>query len=272
MLIKLWLVSIICFYAKTASSENELEVKGNLTVANLKISSKNNAENGLIFVNKEIEYKLGINEQNELILSKKKKPIISIDSHDNLNFLNTDISVKVLNVENSIKIKNNEQFNMLLHESFTDSSTTIGWTGTNNFNNHISVCGGINLLGGYGYLSQGTILKVFDNLPSHTKIKIKTNFHFIDDWQGETAYLQIKNSEQQQNFFYVWTDTHSQLNKQNSINICGNSIPESKFYSLIDVIFPHTSNKLIVQFGTTNQVNDPNKLSWGISNFQLYII
>ncbi|KAI4837845.1 hypothetical protein MKS88_003263 [Plasmodium brasilianum] len=255
---------------KGVQTENDISVKGSLTVANLQISSKDNRENGITFWSEGTEYKLGLNAQNEFMISKKNKPLISIDEHDNLNFLNPDLSVKVLNIEGNLKIRSISQFQLVVHENFANSSNTKGWSGEN-FDNFTSICGGIHLLGGYGKLSKGRIYKTFENIPSHTQIRIKCNFHFIDNWNNQTAYLKIGRDEKE-DLFYVWTDTHSQVNKENSINICGNSTGESKFFSLIDVIIPHNSSKLIVEFGTNIQKDDPNDISWGISNFQLFIV
>ncbi|SOV74372.1 conserved Plasmodium protein, unknown function [Plasmodium sp. gorilla clade G3] len=266
----LFIYIVLLSFFKNGCCDNELSVKGSLTVANLKISSKNNQENGILFVNEESEYKIGLNERSELIISKKNKPVVTIDEHENLNFFNMDLSVKILNIQGILKIMNVNQFQMFVHEDFSNSSNTKGWTG-DQFFNYTSSCGGINLLGGYGKLSKGEIYKTFENIPSHSQIRIKCNFHFIDNWDNQTAYMKIATDEKEEKY-YVWTDTHSQINKQNSINICGNTTGESKFFSIIDIIIPHNSNKLIIYFGTNIQKDEPNLISWGISNFQIYII
>lgn len=265
-------IFFFCFYilSRVVWSENETSVKGSLTVANLKIASKDNKENGLLFSNNDVEYKLGMNPKNEFILSKRGKPLISIDDHDNLNFLIPDLSVKSLNLEGIFKIMDVTQFHMIVHESFKDSANTKGWKGVN-FDNFISTCGGIHLLGGYGKLSKGFISKEFDNLPVHNEIRVKAIFHFIDKWNNETAYMKIGKSTKEESYF-AWTDSHTQIDTENAINICGNSTGESKFNSLIDVVFPHNSEKLYIEFGTNILEHDPNNISWGISNFQLYII
>ncbi|CDU18830.1 hypothetical protein YYC_05204 [Plasmodium yoelii 17X] len=264
-----FIIFILTFLNKYIQSENDISVNGVLNVSNLKISSKDNRDNGIIFKNQETEYKLGLTPQNEFIISKKNKPMITIDEHDNINFLNPDLSVKALNIDGILKIKNVPQFNMIIHENFSNNSNTKGWIGEH-FDNFTSKCGGINLLGGYGKLSKGSISKTFENIPSHIQIQIKSNFHFIDNWNNQTAYLKIGTDKN--NLFYVWTDTHSNLNKNNSINICGNPTPETKYFSIIDIIIPHNSSTLFVEFGTNIQEDNPNDISWGISNFQLFII
>lgn len=266
-----WTFLTILLFFKKVCNENETSVKGSLTVANLKISSKDNKENGILFANSEIEYKLGLNEKNELVISKKNKPLVNIDEHDNFNIFVPDLSIKSFNLEGVFKIMNISQFQMIVHESFSNSSNTIGWVGEN-FDNFISSCGGINLLGGYGKLSKGKISKVFVNIPNHTEIRVKANFHFIDKWNNEMAYMKIGKDEKEKDFDFVWTDTHVQTDLDNAINICGNTTGESKFFSLIDVIVPHNSEKLVIEFGTNIIEHDPNNISWGISNLQIYII
>ncbi|GAB66936.1 hypothetical protein PCYB_102860 [Plasmodium cynomolgi strain B] len=252
-------------------SENDISVKGSLTVANLKISSKGNKENGILFQSKEVEYKMGMNPLGHFIISRKNKPIISIDEHDNMNLLNQDLVVKTLTIDGIFKVRHVNQFQMIVHEMFSSSTSTKGWLG-DNFDNFTSVCGGINMLGGYGKLSKGRVHKIFENIPSHTQIRIKANFHFIDEWNSHTAYLKVGRDDQE-DLFYVWTDSHSSKGGlENAVNICGNTIGESKFSSVIDVVIPHNSSKLIVEFGTTIQVDDPKTVSWGISNFQLFIV
>ncbi|ANQ08796.1 Uncharacterized protein PCOAH_00030340 [Plasmodium coatneyi] len=251
-------------------SENDISVKGSLTVANLKISSKGNKENGILFQSKEVEYKMGLNPLGQFIISRKNKPIISIDEHDNMNLLNQDLVVKALTIDGTFKVRHVNQFQMIVHETFSSSESTNGWSG-DNFNNFTSICGGVNLLGGYGKLSKGRIRKTFVNIPSHTQIRIKANFHFIDEWNFHTAYLKVGRDDQE-DLFYVWTDSHSQVGLENAVNICGSATGESKFSSVIDVVIPHNSSKLIVEFGTTIQVDDPKSVSWGVSNFQLFIV
>lgn len=265
------IVLTVLLFIKNVSNENETVVKGSLTVANLKIAAKDNKENGILFSNNTTEYKMGINEKNEFVISKKNKPLINIDEHDNLNIFVPDLSIKSFNLEGVFKILNITQFQMIVHENFVNSSSAKGWIGEN-FDNFVSSCGGINLLGGYGKLSKGTIRKVFENIPNHTEIRVKANFHFIDKWNNEMAYMKLGKDEKEKDFDFVWTDTHVQNDLDNTINICGNETGESKFFSIIDVIIPHNSETLVIEFGTNILQHDPHNISWGISNLQIYII
>lgn len=64
MLLK-FIIFILIFLNKYTESKNDISVNGTLNVSNLKISSKDNRDNGIIFKNQETEYKLGLTTQNE---------------------------------------------------------------------------------------------------------------------------------------------------------------------------------------------------------------
>lgn len=87
--------------------------------------------------------------------------------------------------------------------------------------------------------------KYYEKLLKHTHVRIQASAHFIDDWQGETAYLKINDN-------VVWTDTHDQRASRGQFSVCGSpSYPESRLTVPIDVTFPHKSQKLKVSFGST---------------------
>jgi hypothetical protein len=51
------------------------------------------------------------------------------------------------------------------------------------------------MLGGYGKFGGGEVVKTIENLNEHSKIKITANFHFIDAWSGESAFMKINNGK-----------------------------------------------------------------------------
>ena len=51
-------------------------------------------------------------------------------------------------------------------------------------------------------------------------MRITANFHFIDAWIGETAYMKAStgaNGEME----YIWTQYYNSMSTQASINVCG---------------------------------------------------
>jgi hypothetical protein len=60
----------------------------------------------------------------------------------------------------------------------------VGWS-----DNSITTCGGIHMLGGYGKFSGGEVRKTFEGIPTHNRVKVVANFHFIDAWSGESGFM-----------------------------------------------------------------------------------
>lgn len=46
-------------------------------------------------------------------------------------------------------------------------------------------------LGGHCQTAGTTVRRRFDNLPAHSHLRLRARYHFIDSWEGETAFLQI---------------------------------------------------------------------------------
>jgi len=102
-------------------------------------------------------------------------------------------------------------------------------------------------LGGPCQLANGPVRKLFVHLPPHEQVRITARYHFIDNWQGETAYAQI--DEQ-----YVWTQSHrlpaTASSSARGLQLCGSAqYPETRLSSPIDVSLPHASDVLSVAFG-----------------------
>ncbi|KRW98425.1 hypothetical protein PPERSA_12382 [Pseudocohnilembus persalinus] len=136
------------------------------------------------------------------------------------------------------------------------------------FENEISNCGGIHMLGGYGLLADDQIEKQFTEIPSHQFIRIKANYHFIDSWSGETGYMKIGTKENNE---YIWTQSYDYNKAMDSINVCGSQYGEGKLTEHIDVTFRHSEQDLFIVFGSTLN-NDAFDNSYGISNLQIYLM
>jgi len=137
-----------------------------------------------------------------------------------------------------------------------------GWT-----NQTTSQCGGsaVPILGGYGKFAGGSATRNYRQLPDHSEIRIKANWHFIDNWAGEMGFLKLDHQ-------LVWTDSHdSQIANTNAINLCGAPTHEGKFAVPIDVVIPHTATSIAVTFGSNMAHKSPPEASWGISALEIYI-
>jgi hypothetical protein len=106
---------------------------------------------------------------------------------------------------------------------------------------------GLTLLCNTGVNAPGTdaFFKTYDSMPAHTSVRLSGTAHFIDDWQGEVAYLKA-------NDVVVWTASHDQRNTVSQMDLCGSAgFSESRFSVPFDVTLAHTASTLKVAFGTT---------------------
>ena len=114
-------------------------------------------------------------------------------------------------------------------------------------------------------------MKVFDNLPQHSRIKIEANFHFLDSWGGETAFLRVSDNEDLGTLNYAWTDSYDYVSARNSVNVCGRDIGDGKFNTFISFEMIHSYDQLRVMFGTSLE-QKACAASYGISSFRIYVI
>lgn len=153
------------------------------------------------------------------------------------------------------------QWGLVHYDGFKDSEAS-SYT-----NKSITECGGVRMLGGYCQFSAGNSSRLID-LPDHSQIRLKLTWHFIDQWHGETAYINLGTSSTNQT---VWSYTYDLSQSVDPINICGNSdYGEGKFAIPVDITYEHTSNQLLVLFGSTLE-EQPCEKSWGISGIEVYI-
>jgi len=126
---------------------------------------------------------------------------------------------------------------------------------------YILECSGLNIF--TAPVAPGFISKTFKKLPPHRFARIVATVHFVDDWQGETAWLKLDNN-------YSWTETLDQKVAGSQINVCGrNNFPESKFASTLDITIEHSAEKLHVQFGAN--LENGSEAHFGVSSVQIYL-
>lgn len=139
--------------------------------------------------------------------------------------------------------------------------------------NKTTKCGSVFMLGGYGVLASQRLEKTFEEefrdphktSASHTTVRITGEFHFIDAWSGETAFIQLKETEE-----YLWTTNYDLSKTKNGINVCGSDYAEAQLSVHFDFTIPHQKYSLTLVFGTTLE-NDPYENSYGISNLRIYV-
>ncbi|KAL4494955.1 hypothetical protein ABPG72_015655 [Tetrahymena utriculariae] len=163
--------------------------------------------------------------------------------------------------EKDVYVGNVKQWNQIVAENF--------WNEPFNWSiNQITKCGGIYMLGGYGITAKKELQKTFEDIPSHTTIRVTGSFHFIDAWSGEAAFIKILFLEKD-TFEYLWTQTYDFSKTKNGINICGSDYVEGQLTSNFDFTIPHSAKSLTLVFGANLQ-DDPYENSYGISNLKIY--
>lgn len=94
--------------------------------------------------------------------------------------------LKIGSYENKIIYNNIDQSVLWMTDNF--DKTAEGWSDM-----RTSVCGTSSdyFLGGPCIFSKQPVTKLYTNIPPHEMLLVSFNFHFIDDWEGETATLKL---------------------------------------------------------------------------------
>lgn len=174
--------------------------------------------------------------------------LLSIDPKGNVVIRTDSVVMNALSTS-SLIIEGVPQFSVYALESFDSMSPfEAGWFGGER-NTPTMNCSVFTILTGALYSKKlpdmDSFSKHYEDLPDHDQIRLQATVHFVDDWQGESAYMKIDDH-------YVWTTSHDQRSARGSINVCGNGkFSESKFTVPIDVTLKHSGKKLKVSFGST---------------------
>ena len=199
---------------------------------------------------------------NDFSLSENNYPLLTITEQNQINFLSKTLSLNETYINGNLKIKGINQWKLIYEENFEESIE--GWS-----NNTISKCNGITMLGGYCIFSKGETEKIYDKLPEHSMIRIQANYHFIDNWNGESGYLKINNGNNGE-MNYIWIESYTAFEGNYGINVCGGKMPEGKFSSPIDVVVSHNSDSIKIAFGSNLEM-DPCDESFGISGIRIFV-
>ena len=95
-------------------------------------------------------------------------------------------------------------------------------------------------------------------------IKVKFNYHFIDEWTGETGFALVDGK-------LVWSEAHNWCSKvmpwyckKYGINSCGNEYPD-RISHPVEFVLDHTDSKIELLFSSTLD-KAPCQASWGIDD------
>ena len=90
---------------------------------------------------------------------------------------------------------------------------------------------------------------------------VLANIHFIDDWQGEYAYVKVDGE-------VIWQK--SVTANPSSVNICGGDFKEAAFNVAVMADTYHSDDDLKLEFATSLS-GDPCLKSLGIDNVAVYV-
>mmetsp|Transcript_67366 Transcript_67366/g.78156 ORF Transcript_67366/g.78156 Transcript_67366/m.78156 type:complete len:262 (+) Transcript_67366:42-827(+) len=167
---------------------------------------------------------------------------------------------------NNIQFQGFNQWKLWVDDDFEDGESREGWSQA-----QIATCGYSpnTFLGGHCNFGSQTASKTYSGLPAHTKVKLTFNYHFFDEWTGQTAWAQIGGQ-------YVWTEKYQWCNgilpfycKQVGVNVCGEDTPD-RIARAVQVIVQHSDPTITLSFGSTI-TGDPCLVSWGIDDVRIYI-
>ncbi|OMJ89222.1 hypothetical protein SteCoe_8608 [Stentor coeruleus] len=165
--------------------------------------------------------------------------------------------------EKAFQIENNEQWKLVVVEDF--QGQILGWS-----EDDISSCSGSidYFLGGHCKFSNQIVSKSW-TLPKHEFVMLQITFHFLDKWEGESAYMKVDGN-------YVWSESyqacnnlHSSLCVYKGIDVCGDDFPDRIGYP-VKYTGKHTSESIMMEISTTLD-RDPCEASWGIDDVQIFI-
>ena len=155
----------------------------------------------------------------------------------------------------SFAISGTKDFSLLHHDDFEGEVKDWSDTRTNTCTSNGNV-----FLGGHCKFSYNEVSRTYEINSKHTEIRITASYHMFDNWNGEYGYMKVDNE-------IVWMREGN--NDSEGINVCGGKDNDPAFNLLIDVVVPHTSNKVVLSFGSTLQ-KDPCDASFGIDDVMLY--
>jgi len=160
-----------------------------------------------------------------------------------------------------------QQWLTVFQDSFTNG--TNGWTALSGPPLQTSTCGGVTLLGGSCKTSNHVISKTYQ-LPKHAQVQVTARFHFIDNWDDDTAWMSLSTSTgQQANMWqeqYTWCNQFFTMMCAQGYSACGKDKYPDRLSRLISVSMDHNQPTLTVQFGTNIAPEvPPCEVAYGVS-------
>lgn len=217
------------------------------------------------------------------IIKDKHKPILQIDAKNGSaeSVISTEgdliINGTLIAADMDIDESNDmAQWFLLYTDLFNKGAAGWSLNFTSACGSPWKILGGHCKFGGNGWSkdnNRAMVEKTYTKLPPHAHIRVQTRFFFIDQWESDTAFMQIGVD----NMKYAWTEQYSWCDQPFSIlctkgkSFCGKDDYPDRLAKLVDAASPHNDDSLTVAFGTTLGDVDPCDVSWGVSGISIFI-
>ena len=261
-----------------------------MVVKNLKIAGPQNQPAEIVLRSGDNKVVMGVKPDGSFAIGSEHHPYLSVQ--DNMMFAHTKIlATGGLSSADNMAVGNVLQWALIHSEDFANGAQ--GWgeecvltcaSSTHKSDKDclagsITPCGGIRMLGGYEMFAKGQVSKRYTKLRSHAEIRVTANFHFIDDWEGETAFMMTGSFSKNMNCSstqYAWTHAYDAREVSSAISVCGGKTGEGRFAVPIDITVPHSEDTLDLIFGTTLLGKTKFDAAgagafWGVSGVNIYI-
>jgi hypothetical protein len=131
-------------------------------------------------------------------------------------------------------------------------------------------CGTVNDFSMFHDCSADTtaLRKVIGNLGEHSKMKVQLNFHFLDQWEGEQAYVKVGNRVIWARSYKWCENIFAKTCMAKGIDVCGNSYPDL-VGQLVSFTLEHSDPQIVLEIGSSLQTGSC-KANWGFDNLMIF--
>ena len=251
--------------ANDVSINGDLQVLGALSVAHIESSSL--TVNGSIAVSDEVKTqfltatsaKIGVLQTDELY-----SPSGNLHLAGGLSMKRDGVEPALLEVGSletaTLTVHGQRQWALVHHHDFEADGH--GWAdaATGAF---IELSEG-GYLGGHCKTGAGTTVRRRFDLPPHTQLRVGARVHFVDGWEGETAFLQVDGA-------YAWLDSADASRAHPAgLNLAGGPQPDARFGVPVDAVVAHTAPSVLLEIGSTLDEHACDE-SYGVDDVQIHV-
>ena len=258
--------TLVLFSLVVCYSKQSILVNGKMGSAEIVLKSINSPKDYL-------ELRQGVN--GDFVVETKKKLLFKVHNSGDFEW-KVKTNVNFMEVQNglyhSARIPNKKQvvstkdWQLVVFEPF-ESGRSKNWEG-DGIMRHCGTKQDIAMHHDCNSKSRG-LRKVFKKLPVHTQLKLRLNFHFLDKWEGEQAFIMLDEK-------VVWAQKRNwcqnifaQHCMQRGIDVCGNSYPDL-VGQLVEFSIHHEATKVAFEVGSSLPLSEC-RASWAFDDLMIFV-